>query len=697
FSHPGIAAAMSEHFVNVKVDREERPDLDEVYMLATQLMTGHGGWPNSVFLTPELKPFFCGTYFPPDERRGMTSFPAILEGVHEAWQVRRDEVRRQAEEVASAMRRYLEQRFEPAERVAGRDGVAEAVRSLEQRFDAAWGGFGGAPKFPTPSNLLLLLERTADSKSRTMLDTTLDRMARGGIYDQLGGGFHRYATDREWKVPHFEKMLYDNGLLLEVYARAFAAGGEPEHARVVSETVGWLEREMRAPEGAFWSAVDAETHGHEGAFYVWTDEEIDGVLGVEDAAFLAPLLGFAGPPFFEGTHYVLHLPRPLAEQAERRRTTRGQLLAQMEPLRLRLLAAREQRERPLTDDKVLADWNGLAIAGLAAAAEAVAEPRWLRLAEGAADFVLSTLRTADGRLLHAWRGGRGEVGAFLADYSFLTHGLLGLHRATAAGRWLQAAIELTREQTARLAHPEGGFYAAAERPDLLFRSRDVFDGAVPAPNAVAVLNLLELAERTGEGEWRQQAERALRAFTPLLEGQPAAARALALAVARYHHLSGEEAAPAAGGAAEVASKAAPHEDLLLEAEDAVALRLTLPGEEPAKDPGGAEEEPRWQAFRVLLEVAPGWRLHPNPVAEEVFVPTRVEGVGCELREVRYPDPEPVLVGDEQVAALRGAVAITGEVRVTGPEPAALRVVYQACDAFRCLPTVRRELPLPRRR
>ncbi|HKV07794.1 MAG TPA: thioredoxin domain-containing protein, partial [Thermoanaerobaculia bacterium] len=374
FSSPAIAELMNRHFVNVKLDREERPDLDEIYMTATQILSGQGGWPNSVFLTPDLKPFYAGTYFPPTDRYGRPGFASVLEDLATAWRTRRADVEEQAEEMAKAMGRFLEERSKPADEPPRASVARQALESLARRFDPTWGGFGGAPKFPTPSNLYLCLELAGEHpEAGEMLTATLDQMARGGIYDQLAGGFHRYATDREWKIPHFEKMLYDNGFLLELYAREHARTGDPQAARVVRETAEWVAREMTSPEGAFWSAIDAETHGHEGAYYVWTQEELKAALGEEDFTFLAPILGFDGPPFFEGSHYVLHLPERLETVASRRRMAAEQLVRDVEMGKAKLLAARANRDRPLTDDKVLADWNGMLITGLAVAGKLLGE------------------------------------------------------------------------------------------------------------------------------------------------------------------------------------------------------------------------------------------------------------------------------------------------------------------------------------
>lgn len=552
FSSAEIARFMNERFVNVKVDREERPDIDEIYMAATQVLAGQGGWPNSVFLTPDLKPFWAGTYLPPEESHGRPGFPQVLAGLADAWKNRRHDIEVQADDVAQAMKRLLEERFAPGTTLPAPGAAEAAYRGLEQAYDADNGGFGNAPKFPTPSNLFLLHELASDGaggrtaeRAGEMLSCTLDRMARGGIYDQLGGGFHRYSTDGRWLVPHFEKMLYDNGSLLELYALEHARTGSPEAERIVRETVAFLAREMTLPGGELASAIDAETGGREGAYYVWTVGELRDALGEEGFTFLAPLYGFDREPFFQDPHashaphaltepsYVLHLPKTLDEQAARRRTTPDGLLAEIAPLKARLLDARSKRKRPLTDDKVLADWNGLAVRGLAVAGRVLGDDDMVARAGRAAGRVLDLMRPAGGPLLHSTRGGQGRTAAFLSDYAYLVRGLLGLDEATGEARYLEAAVELADEQTERLAHPEGGFFNTAEAPDLLCRGQEIFDGASPAANGVAVLNALDLAERTGEPRWRQQAERALTAFSPIIEQAPEAVRMLALATRRF--------------------------------------------------------------------------------------------------------------------------------------------------------------------
>jgi uncharacterized protein len=696
FSDPAIAAAMNRDFVNVKVDREERPDLDEIYMTATQILTGQGGWPNSVFLTPRLEPFYAGTYFPPEDRYGRPGFPTLLRDLAAAWHERRDEVEQQAEELTRAMRRYVEERARPGDAPPPDAVFTASLDGLARRFDAEWGGFGGAPKFPTPSNLWLLAEAAeeGDARAADLLHATLDQMARGGIHDQLGGGFHRYATDRAWRVPHFEKMLYDNALLLELYAREHHRGRDPEMARVARETAAFLDREMTLAEGGLASAIDAETDGHEGAFYVWTRDELEQVLGREDFELLAPLYGFAGVPFFEDRFFVLHLPERLDAEAERRRTTREELLAEMAPLRDRLLAARGRRKRPLTDDKVLADWNGMAIRGLAAAGRLLGEDVHVERAARAAGFVLAELRP-EGRLLHAWRsGGAGERGAakvpaMLGDYVWLVRGLLALHEATGEARWLAAAVELAEEQQRRLGDVRGGYFVAAQRPDLLLRSKEVFDGAVPAANAVAALNALDLGAATGDERWRAEAGRTLAAAAPLVEQFPDGARAMAVAAHRWHRTAGAAAGEGArsGAGAAPAAGAGALAGLTAEAEAAVECEVEV----------GAAGDGGWRPFSVALRFADGWHANAHRVEDESRVATMVSGESAELRGVRYPQGErwSASPGAEEEPVYRGRVEVAGELRATGADSPVLLVTYQPCDAARCLPPVTRRLAADR--
>jgi hypothetical protein len=673
FSDPEIAAQLNRGFVAIKLDREERPDLDEVYMTATQLLTRSGGWPNSVFLTHDLKPFFAGTYFPPADRYGRPGFPRVLAAIREAWEERRDSVLEQAEALAAAIREQLDAGIAAGGPLPGAEAVAAARDALARRFDAAWGGFGAAPKFPSPSNLWLLLDlaRDGDQGARDMLVVTLDRMARGGIHDQLAGGFHRYAVDAYWLVPHFEKMLYDNAALLALYAETHAAGLAPGAGfdRVARATADFVLAELTGEHGGFLSAIDAETDGREGAYYVWTRDELEAALAAEDEALLASVYGFDGRPTFEDAHYVLHLPQPLPERARLLGVDEAELLRRLEPGRRALLAARAMRPRPLVDDKVLADWNGLVIAGLARAGRALGEAAWVAAAARAARFVLGRLRGADGVLRHAWRAGTAKVPALLDDYAFLVDGLLALEDATGEAGWRCEALALQEEQDRRLGDPRGGWFFAGEDERLLHRAKAAHDGAVASGNGVAALNLMALAERTGEAAWRGRAEAALGAFAPAMEEWPLAHVTLLRALRRF------------GPAATEAPHAA--RGLRRQALDLVEVRASL---------GPADAA--WRPFTLELLVREGWHVQAHPASAPELVATEVQEDRGRVRGLRYPAGTPFAAAfaGETLEVYAGNVRIEGEVEAAVDEPS-VRLVYQACDDARCLPPVTRRVAL----
>ncbi|MEL7058779.1 MAG: thioredoxin domain-containing protein [Acidobacteriota bacterium] len=701
FADAGTAALMNERFINIKVDREERPELDEIYMAATQIFTQQGGWPNSVFLTPALAPYFAGTYFPPVDQHGRPSFKTVLLSMDLAWRTRRDEVEQQASDLADAMRRMLEERGAPSDHVAAADAAERAKRSLMARFDAEHGGFGAAPKFPTPSNLLLLLDLAPeDARAAEMLEGTLDAMARGGIYDQLAGGFHRYATDRAWLVPHFEKMLYDNGLLLEVYALDYARTGSPERARILRETARFLSREMTDSAGAFHSAIDAEVGGREGAYHAWTAEQLVAALGSEDAGFLAGLYGFDDVPFFDGDHYVLHHPRSFEELAAARRLDPSELRAQVEPLRAKLLAAREEREQPRVDDKVLADWNGLAIAGLARAGDLLEAPELVDQARAAARFVLDQLVDDDGLLHHSWRAGTRRFAAYLSDYVSVVHGLLALHDAEAAtetSEWLDVAIRLAQQMCDRLEDPKmGGFFTAEAADDVLFRSKEIYDGALPAANGMAADVLLRLAEAdpARSDTWFAAAERTLRAFTRVVESQPEGAKMLALVSRRWHRAS---EARAQTPFENVEGGLRVHRLVADAARGVVTPTLHLdPLEDGAVPTAG-------RTFRLELAIRDGWHLDappsgdaPQPDAPQPALSgadeARVEALRIvgepKLVSLEWPVPEelPAADGGTPRPIYRGTVEIRGRFAAGDGAPRLL-LRFQPCDDLRCLPPV----------
>ncbi len=677
FSEPAIAELMNRWFVNIKVDREERPDLDDIYMTATQLLTRGGGWPNSVFLTPNLEPFYAGTYFPPEDAHGRPGFATVLRATHDAWMNQRPAVEAQAGQLATAMRQILAARAAPAATVPDAGAARAAVSQLTAAYDPAWGGFGPAPKFPGPGRLFLLWEAgERGSDEHNMVLETLRRMGRGGIYDQVAGGFHRYSTDERWLVPHFEKMLYDNAHLAELLAVAWREARDPELERLARRTLDFVLREMTLPEGAFKSAIDAQTDSDEGAYYVWAKEELRSVLGEQGFALLAPIYGFAGAANFEGQRYVLHLTAPLAEHAQRLGVSPDGLARQVEPYLDRLRQARERRQRPLVDDKVLTDWNGMMIAALARAGQILPEPRYVEAARRAAAFLLRHLDPEAGPLLHAWRGGQAKLPAFLDDYAFFIRGLLALDQATGEKRWLAEAVRLADELHERLAAPAGGYYLTAPLPGLLFQPLSVAGGAIPSGNSVAVHDLLTLAQRTGEPRFRERAERSLKAFGRELEEHPIAAPMLAAAVLRFR-AANESAQPGRAAPNGVATATMATEDLRDLSREVVEARAVVSG-------AGS-----WRPLAVRLRLKPGWHINANPASEDFLIPTEVKGA---VRSVAYPPGEAsrFAFSPTPLAVYAGAVVLRGEVAANARS---VLLTYQACDERRCLPPVTKTLEL----
>jgi hypothetical protein len=539
FENEGVAKIMNERFVCIKVDREERPDLDDIYMAATQLLTGQGGWPNSVFLTPDLKPFYAGTYFPPTSRWGRPGFSEVLMEVSEAYRDKRQDVGRVAEDVTQRIRRLSE--LKPSRQPLAASILSRAFGDLAGRFDNAEGGFGGAPKFPHGMDVSCLLRyhrRTGNPEALRMAVLSLEKMARGGIYDHLGGGFHRYSVDARWRVPHFEKMLYDNALLARTYAEAaqavaalppspsLPAGGvaAAELFRgVARDTLDWVLREMTSPEGGFYSTLDADSEGEEGKFYVWTPQEIEAALEPGEASLVCAVYGVTREGNFEHARSILHLERPIAEIAADLKMTEGDLRRRLEEARARLLETRERRVRPGRDEKVLADWNGLMIGALAFAGRTLDEPRYVEAAARAARMVLGRMRL-DGRLQHAFKDGEARHPACLPDYADLVAALLDLYEATFEPAWIEEARALAAAMIDLFwDEREGGFFfTARDHESLIARTRESNDGATPAGASVAALALPRLAALTDDGGMREKAEATLRLYRDSLERFPAA-------------------------------------------------------------------------------------------------------------------------------------------------------------------------------
>ncbi|HEX3870134.1 MAG TPA: thioredoxin domain-containing protein [Pirellulales bacterium] len=539
FEDAAIAGLMNERFVNIKVDREERPDLDQIYMQAVQLMTGRGGWPMSVFLTHELKPFYGGTYWPPHPKFGMPGFDQVLEGVSNAWRERREAVLEQARQLTSNLDGVDEPSAKPtsiAPSATPRSGepLIKAASQLERTFDARNGGFGGAPKFPHALDLRLLLRvwrHTPRDELLAIVTTTLDKMADGGIYDHLGGGFHRYSVDERWLVPHFEKMLYDNAMLLPAYLEAYQVTGNDRYARVVRETADYVLRDMTDSGGGFYSTEDADSEGVEGKFYVWTPKEVEDVLGADAAETFCHVYDVTDTGNFEEAN-ILNVSKTLAQSAALLFREPADLEAELIESRQKLLAAREKRVRPGRDDKVLVSWNALMIDALAAAGAVLNEPKYVNAATRAADFLWANLRTKDGRLLHTWRAGQAKVTAYLDDYATLASALVTLYEASADERWIDAAIRLANDMLAHFADStEGGFFFTADDHEtLIARPKDMLDSSVPSGNAMAATALVRLGKLCGRADYFEAANRTLTAASKLMERAPAAAGQMLLAL-----------------------------------------------------------------------------------------------------------------------------------------------------------------------
>lgn len=534
FENAQIAALMNQHFVCIKVDREERPDLDHIYMTAVQMISGHGGWPMSVFLTPQLEPIYGGTYWPPADRMGMPGFARVLTAVADAWTNRREDVRRQARELAAHVERVCRQEIAQSEPSARALESAEAA--LLRVFDRQHGGFGGAPKFPHPMDLRLLLRRWRDHPREELLYAvthTLDKMASGGIYDHLGGGFHRYAVDERWLVPHFEKMLYDNALLAACYTEAWQATRKPLYYRVACETLDYLLRDMAHPPGGFYSSQDADSEGEEGKYYLWTPAQVNAVLGRPAAELFCYVYDVTEHGNFERRN-VLNLPKTIEQCARLRGIEPRELSGELDGMRERLLEARRQRVPPGLDDKLLTNWNGLAIEALALAGGAFRNSRYVEAAARTAEFFLNELRPG-GRLLHCYCQGQARFAAYLDDFATLANGLLTLYETTFNERWLSAAVELADEMLARFQDRDaGGFYfTAADHEPLLARHKDVQDASVPSATGMAATVLVRLARLLNRADYAAAARNTLSACGQLMEQHPAATGQLLLALDLY--------------------------------------------------------------------------------------------------------------------------------------------------------------------
>ncbi|NWG03880.1 MAG: thioredoxin domain-containing protein [Syntrophaceae bacterium] len=522
FENETIAKIMNDRFINIKVDREERPDLDEIYMHAVQVMTGSGGWPMTVFLTPDLIPFHAGTYFPPEDRHGMPGFPKILMVVSDYYHSHRGEVGKVEEQVKQALRQITE--IIPSRETLDPKIFLKAFEVSESRFDPIYGGFGGAPKFPNSMTLSFLLrywKSTGSKKALQMVEKTLEKMAQGGIYDHLGGGFHRYSTDDRWLIPHFEKMLYDNALLSRTYVEAYQATQKNWYLHIGEGILQYVLREMKSPEGGFYSTQDADSEGEEGKFYVWTRDQVKEVLGKEKGGAFCAYYGIDQQGNFEGETSVLSITSTLEKVSQRYGMPVTELEKGLSESRQTLYAVREKRVKPNRDEKILTAWNGLMISGFVDGFKVTGEEKYLARGTEAAHFILHEMKK-DGRLMRAFHKGKSQVKGYSEDYAFFIQALIDLYEATFEIEWLKEAMELNQQMIYQFwDERQGGFFfSGKENESLIAHSKNPYDHVIPSANSIAVFNLIRLGYLTGEASLKHKAEQILHLFYHFLDEHP---------------------------------------------------------------------------------------------------------------------------------------------------------------------------------
>ena len=528
FEDEQTAEVMNKLFVSVKVDREERPDIDEIYMKAVQMLTGHGGWPMTVFLTPSLKPFYGGTYFPPEDRHGMPSFKRLMLSVAQAWQDQRENVEKSSEEITQHLSMF--------DQVPGHDGklneqlLEKALAKIATIFDPQWGGFGGAPKFPHSGTISLAMRfctprpnsKNFDPiKNMEIVQTSLDKMAYGGIYDQIGGGFARYSVDKFWLVPHFEKMLYDNALLARNYLEGVQLTGSAFWARVARGVLQFVLRELTTEDGAFYSSLDADSEGEEGKYYVWRPEEIIAVLGKDDGKWLMDVYGVTEQGNFEHGTSILHLPKSPEELAKRYSIDQKEFWARLEPLNTKLLQAREKRVHPGRDEKVLTSWNSLMISAFVDGYRVLKEPSYLAAAKRAANFIVENLY-ANNRLLRTWGRGKAKLNGYLEDYAYFVQALLDLSTVDFDPKWFELAVSLNEIMLEQFSDNRDNsfFFTSDEHEQLIARTKNFFDASVPSATSIAVTNLIRLGKLTGNKEYSDRAVAVMNIYAAYFDRAP---------------------------------------------------------------------------------------------------------------------------------------------------------------------------------
>jgi uncharacterized protein YyaL (SSP411 family) len=688
FEDPEVAAVINQHFVAIKVDREERPDLDEQYMLATQLMTTRGGWPNSVWLKPDGKPWMAGTYFPKQR------FISVLRQVNEFWINRRADVDRQAEALANAAKQNSRPPADASVELT-MELVQQASDRLISQFDPRNGGFGGAPKFPPHGTLALLIERYRTTKEKSLLEPiskTLDAMWLGGMHDHLGGGFHRYATDANWLLPHFEKMLYDNAQLIQAYAGGYDITGHERYRAAVADTYRWVKREMTSPQGAFYSALDSGEVGKEGEAYIWSVDQVRGLLGDSDAALYTELYNFTEEGNFaeESTgertgKNIPHLKRPIDVIAENHELGAQVLVSRLAEIQEKLLADRLTWPQPHKDDKVLTSWNGLMITALAHAGRVLNEPEYVDAAAAAANFILDQM-VQDGRLLRSYRSGTAKLPGYLDDYVYFSNGLLELYLATEDPRWLDQAagfadimIDEFEDET------DGGFFFTGDHHEaLMARSKHLGGGGnMPNPNGVAAQVLIRLGELTGKDNYRDAASRTLRSVSAMMAQRPHTSEDLLIATRRLLAAGRPDSETKSGAGNLSTSTDGPGQ---MKRVEPITLRASVANDSLRR---GQDT-----VVTVSMDIDEGWHLYAENPQAEFLIPTAISissDAPISVGEVVAPKPEsrtdPIL--KQVIDTYTGKVSFQVPVRIgddAAPGATKLRVVVrsQACDESRCL-------------
>ena len=715
FENEKIAAYMNAHFVNIKVDREERPDIDDIYMTSLYVYLRAvgsrqgGGWPLSMFLTPKGKPFAGGTYFPPEDDRGRPGFGTVLKQIADLWKSDQKQVEQNAELITNSVQRAMKPRLVLTPVELDRSLVGRVTEAVAATFDEEHGGVGfnpanpNSPKFPTPAKLALLQydsRRNGDERSAQIVRETLDQMAAGGIRDHLGGGFHRYSTDRFWHVPHFEKMLYDQAQLAVVYVEAFRQTGEPKYRDIAQDIFRYVAGEMTDKAGGFYSALDAETDGVEGEFYVWSKMEVVKILGAENAQLFQSVYGMEeANPFEHG--YVLHLPMSITDAAEKLKIPPAQVEQRLNLMRYQLLFVRAKRAPLLKDDKSLTSWNGMMIRAYARAGLVFDDKEHIKTAEKAAMFVLGRMRDKEQRLQRTYRGGTAKLNAYVDDYALLVEGLLAIHEATADEKWLNAARRLTDHQIDLFWDKtgKGFFFTARDHEELIVRTKGANDSAVPSGNGVSVRNLIRLASLTGEEKYRTYAKETLEAFAPAIDRTPQGMVTMAIALGEYldkpNFGATQKTSATDSNAAESPKKSQPGP-------------IQLTAGEAEKKPPKKPEFATTRAFLsvdklppggrckivVFVDIKEGWHINANPANPKFLIPTVLSvksKLGCKLTNISYEPGKkvevpgsPTLHVYEKKTAIRGVLEIPANA-VGKIEEFEILVRYQPCSDTKCLP------------